>query len=183
MERKTRFILFLGIICLLASCSPVRIAIYDSKERHDYAIESKTAFEKSPVVQEKLARVALAEEARKYIGTPYKYGSCDASRGFDCSGLVYTVAKAQDLELPRSSGLMAASGTHIPWKKAEEGDLIFFGDHNKIHHVGIVEKNNGHQLWVIHSTTSDGVVKQNVLANAYWKKRILFAVDIFPVKT
>ncbi len=175
---RFRIVLFTGISLLLGSCTSVRLAVYDPQSLHDYAMESKVAYEKSPAVKEKVAKIAFAQEANKYIGTPYKYGSCDASHGFDCSGLVYTVAKSQDLELPRSSGLMASSGTHIPWKKAEEGDLVFFGDHHKIHHVGIVEKNNGNQMWVTHATTSDGVVKQNVLASVYWKKRILFAVDV-----
>jgi cell wall-associated NlpC family hydrolase len=166
----------------MTSCSSVRLAVYDYQKRHAYAMESKVAFTNSPVVKEvvkeKTARAALPEAACQYIGSPYKYGSCDPKKGFDCSGLVFTAAKSQNLQLPRSSSLMAASGKHIPWKKAETGDLIFFGDHNKVNHVGIVQKNKGNQMWVIHSTNTTGVVKENVLASSYWKKRILFAMDV-----
>ncbi len=173
-----RLISFLGMIMTLTSCTSVRLAVYDYQKRHDFAMESKVAFVNSPIVKERSAKAALTQTASKYIGTPYKYGSCDDRKGFDCSGLVYTVAKSQDLQLPRSSSLMAASGTHLPWKKAEPGDLVFFGDRNKINHVGIVEKNKGNQMWVIHSTSTSGVIKENVLASSYWKRRILFAIDI-----
>jgi cell wall-associated NlpC family hydrolase len=176
--KNIRVISFLGMMLTLASCSSVKLAVYDSQKRQDLAIESKAALKNSPAVKERTAKAALSHGASKYIGSPYRYGSCDASKGFDCSGLVYTVAKSQDLDLPRSSSLMATTGAHIPWKKAEPGDLIFFGERNRINHVGIVEKNKGDEMWVIHSTTSDGVVLQNVLNSAYWKERILFAVDI-----
>lgn len=176
-----RFISFFGLILTLTGCSSVRLAVYDYQKRHEYAMESKAAFINSPIVKEKTAKATFTQEANKYIGAPYKYGGCDVKKGFDCSGFVYTVAKSQDLDLPRSSGLMATSGKHIPWKKAEQGDLIFFGSKNKIRqvgHVGIVEKNKGNQLWVIHSTSNRGVIKENVLTSAYWKKRILFAMDV-----
>ncbi len=176
-----RFISFLGLITALAGCSSVRLAVYDYQKRHESTMDGNTAFVNSPIGKEKNAKASFTQEADKYIGTPYKYGSCDVKKGFDCSGFVYTVAKAQDLELPRSSGLMAAAGTHMSWKKAEQGDLIFFGEKNKIHqvgHVGIVEKNKGNQLWVIHSTSNRGVIKENVLESSYWKKRILFAMDV-----
>lgn len=175
-----KLISFLGLVLTLTSCSSVRLAVYDYQKRQEFAQESKVAFVNSPAVKEKIAKATIPLVASKYIGAPYKYGSCDASKGFDCSGLVYSVAKSQDLHLPRSSSLMAASGTHMPWKKAEPGDLVFFGYRNKINHVGIVEKNKGNQMWVIHSTNTSGVVKENVLASSYWKKRILFAMDIIP---
>jgi len=176
-----RFISILGGIMTLTSCSSVRLAVYDYQKRHEYVEESKAAFVNSPIVKEKTAKASLIQEANKYIGSPYKFGSCDVKKGFDCSGFVYTVAKSQDLILPRSSGLMAKTGSHIPWKKAEQGDLVFFGGNKKIKqvgHVGIVEKNKGNQLWVIHATCNNGVIKENVLLSPYWKKRILFAVDV-----
>jgi cell wall-associated NlpC family hydrolase len=178
MVNNIKIALFFSLMWLSTGCSSIRLAVYDYQKRHDYAMESKAVFLKSPVAKEMSVKAAIHQEANKYIGTPYRYGSCDSGKGFDCSGLVYTVAKSQDLTLPRSSSQMAASGPHIPWKKAEPGDLVFFGDNNRINHVGIVDKVKGDQIWVIHSTTSSGVVKENVLASDYWKKRILFAMDV-----
>ncbi|MEP6646337.1 MAG: C40 family peptidase [Saprospiraceae bacterium] len=186
--RFIRFISFIELIITMASCSSVRLAVYDYQKRHDYKLESQAKFVSSPVIDrhdERSAKTTLTEEACKYIGTPYKYGGCDAGNGFDCSGFVYTVAKSQDLTLPRSSTLMAKSGNHIPWKKAQQGDLVFFGGRrsvNKVGHVGIVDKNKGDHLWVIHSTCGEGVVKEDVLASPYWKKRILFAINVLPAQ-
>lgn len=175
-----RVFAFSLVIPAMTGCSSVRVAVYDSTSRQDYAMETKAAYTKSPAYKERTIKAALTQSAEEYIGTPYRYGSCDARKGFDCSGLVYTVAKSQNLTLPRSSSLMASSGNHIPWKKAEKGDLIFFGERSKIDHVGIIEANRGNQMWVIHSTTSSGVVKEDVLASTYWRKRILFAMNIVP---
>jgi hypothetical protein len=159
-------------------CANVKVALSDSDKRIEYTEKSKAAYLKSEEGKIYTLRNALINTAGDYIGTPYKYASTDPKKGFDCSGLVYTVAKQNKLDLPRSSSLMADAAPHISWKKATTGDLIFFGDHGRIHHVGWVEKNSGDKLQVIHSTNQLGVISENVLASSYWKKRILFAVDI-----
>lgn len=120
----------------------------------------------------------MLHTAETYLGAPYKYGGTDPKKGFDCSGFVYTVAGKQHIQLPRSSTAMAQAAPHIPIKKAEPGDLIFFGLSGRIHHVGIIEKNAHDQLIVIHSSTQNGVIRENMLASPYWKKRILFATDM-----
>lgn len=178
-------------VLTMASCTTVRLAVYDFQKKHAYASEAgikedgdikEVGFKKEAAVvvsKEVAAKKAMIAKAEKYIGTRYQYGSCDASKGFDCSGLVYHVAKSQEVSLPRSSHLMAGSGNHIPWKQAQEGDLIFFGDKSRINHVGIVEKNKGNEIWIIHSTSSNGVIREDILVSDYWKTRVLFAINIF----
>lgn len=159
-------------------CSNVRVALSDTDKRIEYTEKSKSAYLKTEAGKIYTFRNSLIEDASVYIGTPYRYASTDPKKGFDCSGLVFTVAKQNHLDLPRSSNLMASDVPHIAWKKATIGDLVFFGDHGRIHHVGFVEKNNGKELYVIHSTNQLGVISENVLNSSYWKKRLLFAVDI-----
>ena len=165
--------------CLLlgTGCSNVRLAIYDHQKRKEYAKETREAFVGSEAGKDLALKKSILKTANGYIGTRYKYGSTDPRQGFDCSGLVYHVAKKHQIDLPRSSSTMAAAAPHIPWKKAKPGDLVFFGDRGRIHHVGFIEKNTANELWVIHSTTQRGVLKENVLLSPYWKKRVLFAVD------
>lgn len=162
---------------MLGACSNVKLALYDQQKRQEYAFETRKAFSSSDTGKEIAIKSSVIETAKKYVGTRYKYGSIDPKQGFDCSGLVYFVAKKQNIVLPRSSTSMAAAAPHISWKKANPGDLIFFGDRGSIHHVGIVEKNKTDELRVIHSTNQRGVIAENVLNSSYWKKRILFAVD------
>jgi len=170
---------FLGLVVLLGmGCSNVRMALSDTDKRLEVTEKSKSAYLRTESGKIFTLRNSLITDAHAYLGTPYRYGSTDPKKGFDCSGLVYTVAKQNKLELPRSSKLMAGDAPHMAWKKADTGDLVFFGDHGKIHHVGFVQKNNGKELIIIHSTNQLGVISENVLASAYWKKRILFAVDI-----
>lgn len=180
---NTRFLFFIGFVMTMTSCSTVRLAVYDYQKKHAYVVEHKShEMASASVSKESLTKEALTEKASKYIGTKYRYGSCDASNGFDCSGLVYHVARSQEIILPRSSSSMASAGTHIPWKKAEPGDLIFFGDNNRINHVGIVEKNKGNELWIIHSSSTNGVLREDIMESDYWKKRVMFAMDIVSMK-
>jgi cell wall-associated NlpC family hydrolase len=158
-------------------CSNIKLALYDNEKRQEYAIETRKAFANSDTGKEIALKNSIVETAQNYEGTRYRYGSIDPKQGFDCSGLVYFVAKKHKIDLPRSSTSLAASAPHIPWKKAVPGDLVFFGDRGSIHHVAIVTKNKPDELWVIHSTINKGVYSENVLASEYWKKRILFAVD------
>jgi len=168
---------FLLGLLLVSSCTNVKLALYDNQKRQEVAIESRKAFSNSEAGKEIALKNSIVETARKYLGTRYKYGSTDPKQGFDCSGLVCFVAKKHDIVLPRSSGSMAAAAPHIPWKKAGPGDLVFFGERGSINHVAIVEKNKGDELWVIHSTNQKGVYREDVLVSAYWKKRLLYAVD------
>lgn len=180
--RSITLLSIVSVFLLATGCSNVKVALYDKDKRAEYALESKKAFSNSPAGKELALKSSMIETARTYLGTKYKYGSYDPSKGFDCSGLVYHVAKKHQIDLPRSSSTLAAAAPHIPWKKAGSGDLVFFGEKGRINHVAIIERNHQDELWVIHSTTQRGVIEENVLVSPYWKKRILFAVDFITLQ-
>jgi len=173
-----RLVILFAMFLFGIGCSNVKVALSDSNKRIEVAEKSKSAYLKSEAGKVYAFRTSLIHTADEYIGTPYKYASTDPSKGFDCSGFVYTVAKKNNLELPRSSSTMAAGVPHISWQKANPGDLVFFGDRGRINHVAMVEKVKGNELYIIHSTNQQGVISENVMNSAYWKKRLLFAVDI-----
>jgi len=116
--------------------------------------------------------------ASNYIGTRYRYTGVNPASGFDCSGFVHFVYKEHGVDLSRSSSSQSSHGLRTPVGSAQPGDLLFFGVKGKIHHVGIVLKNSGDELIMIHSSTSRGVIIENVWESAYWRKRLLFAKDI-----
>lgn len=169
--------LFVGLIMLSTGCSNVRKAVYDKKSRSELASTSKNTYARTPAAKEATVRSNLISTASKNLGTKYTYGGISPSEGFDCSGLIYYAAKSSQITLPRSSGTLADAAPHINWKTAEPGDLIFFGEGKKVNHVGIIERKKGNELWVIHSTSSRGVISEDVLKSSYWNKRILFAID------
>ena len=78
----------------------------------------------------------LIEFAKKFIGTPYKYGAKmeEAPGVFDCSGFVKYVFGRFGIELPRSTIEQAGflTNTIKSIKKILTGDIIFF--HGKVGH-------------------------------------------------
>jgi hypothetical protein len=82
-------------------------------------------------------RLRLAEEARSYLGTPYRSGGTSAA-GFDCSGLVYRVyAEVLHAQIPRTVRALYLFSEQIPRSELEEGDLVFFNTTGDLSHIGI----------------------------------------------
>lgn len=109
---------------------------------------------------------ALLAEAKKWIGTPYKYGGEDR-RGVDCSGLVLNVYRsALDIKLPRSSREQASYCSPLSKDKLMPGDLLFFatsGSKKNVSHVGIYVGDGK----MIHSSTSKGVIVSSISDDYY----------------
>lgn len=113
----------------------------------------------------------IIKQAKSFDGTPYKFGGT-TSKGMDCSGLVYTAFKSEDIYLPRISSDMAREGVRIKLENVQPGDLLFFKTNsrrNRINHVGIVVESNGKEVLFIHSSTSKGVITSSI-NEAYWQR-------------
>lgn len=112
----------------------------------------------------------IIKQAKSFDGTPYKFGGT-TNKGMDCSGLVYTAFKSEDIYLPRISSDMAQEGRRIKLENAQPGDLLFFktSRRNRINHVGIVVETNGKDVLFIHSSTSQGVITSSI-NETYWQR-------------
>lgn len=112
---------------------------------------------------------SIINNAEKYEGTRYKYGGT-TKKGMDCSGLIYTAFKEDNVSIPRVSSAMAKTGNWIDLKKVRQGDLLFFAtkkNNRSINHVGLVTAINGKDVEFIHATTSKGVITSK-LKEKYW---------------
>ena len=120
-------------------------------------------------------RSTLIKEAHKLTGSHYKYGGT-SPKGFDCSGFTSYVYNKAGMELPRSSSAQAQKGTKITQGAAQPGDLLFFRFKKKdnISHVAMVLSNDKNGMQVIHSTTSKGVMIEDISASKYWQEKLLF---------
>ena len=176
---KHYLLLALSII-LWSSCANFKSSKTDyTKNRRSTSIStSKTKTRsRSSVSSISSKRVKVVDHAYKYIGTKYKYGGKDP-KGFDCSGFTSYVMKQNNVKINDGSFNQAKQGQKIPINATKPGDLVFFGTNGRVSHVGMVVRNAGSQLEVIHSTSSKGVIVQNINSSDYWKKRVLFARNI-----
>ena len=120
-------------------------------------------------------RHTLVEEAKKLVGSKYKYGGTNP-KGFDCSGFTSYVYNKADMAIPRSSSAQAQKGTKITQGAAQPGDLLFFRFKKKdnISHVAMVVSNDTNGMQIIHSTTSKGVMIEDISKSKYWQEKLLF---------
>lgn len=150
--------LFLPVVIMLASgCQMARSTHSTAMSRYD---------------AEFALRMDIVQQAAQHIGSRYKYTGTSPSTGFDCSGFTSYVLGQFEIALPHQSGAQAKVGQAIPVAKVMPGDLVYFTRGNRIFHVALVESNSEDGVVVIHSTTSRGVIRENITRSDYWRPKI-----------
>ncbi len=112
-----------------------------------------------------------AKTAVSMIGRPYKYKG-DSPAGFDCSGLVRYSYLTAGVEVPHGTEQLVQVTVPVNIKSRKKGDLLFFNENGKkASHVGIYIGNNK----FVHAPSTGGKVREDRLADPYWKKSFLEA--------
>ncbi|QNH38657.1 C40 family peptidase [Bacillus sp. PAMC26543] len=81
----------------------------------------------------------IIQTGASFLGLPYLWGGISGF-GFDCSGFMYSVFKANGYRIPRDAGDQAKTGKEVPLHDIGTGDLLFFAyeeGKGAIHHVGL----------------------------------------------
>ena len=159
------------ILLMISSCSSLG-KTYNEGVRENTTSRSTSKNSKTQL------RKSMVNDAKQYIGIPYKYAGKIPKTGFDCSGFTCYVMNKYDVDISSGSKYQAETGREIPLKRVQPGDLIFFGKGRKVSHVAMVTRNTSEGIEVIHSTSSKGVMVQNISKSSYWKPKILFARDV-----
>lgn len=132
----------------------------------------------------KTTPVELVNFACSLSGAPYRYGSADPGKGFDCSGFVTYVFGHFGIMVPRTSADFAPVQRAIALKDAKAGDIVLFtGSDSTVRvagHMGIISSTPGEPLRFMHSTSgkSYGVVETD-FHTPYYKARYLKTIRIF----
>lgn len=152
-------LLFFIVVIAASSCSSPKKLVDRSVPRHDQT------------------RTQIVITAENYIGVPYVYGG-KKPKGFDCSGFTTFVFNKNKIPLSGTSRHQSTLGKEKAPKYAKSGDLVFFLTRGEVRHVGIVSKRDKSGIWVIHSTSSRGVIEENISKSSYWSKKKFFIKDI-----
>jgi len=118
-------------------------------------------------------RSEIVGTAKRFIGTPYRWGGTSPDEGFDCSGLTMVVYQLNGLKLPRSSRQQYGAGIPIGRNELLQGDLVFFATSGgrRISHVGIyVGKGR-----FIHAPGRGKKIRTSLLSKRYYKTRYMGA--------
>ena len=172
--RKITLTLLLLITLFTSACgsSKNRRTVVTKKDKTSKSIKKPSTKPKSDNASDanvSLLAKAVVDNAKHYKGTRYKYGGTTKS-GMDCSGLIYTAFKKENISIPRASSAMAKAGNWIDLKEVKVGDLLFFAtkkNNRNVNHVGLVTSSRTGNVEFIHSSTSKGVIVSN-LAERYW---------------
>lgn len=158
-SRPPVWVIALGLTMLLAAaCSPPRVLV--SQHRLEMGTEA--------------LRDRILSQGLQLLGTPYLRAGKQAG-GFDCSGLIYFIFSEQGVPMGHSAQQQMLAGQRVDVDDAVPGDLIFFGSKGKASHVGLVVDRGPGVLQVLHSSSSRGVIRENILRSDYWMRRLLRA--------
>lgn len=95
----------------------------------------------NPFRADKTPRAACAkyllQQAQLLLNVPYLWGGCSAF-GLDCSGFTQTLYRFVGIVLPRDARQQASCGAATTYDERQAGDLAFFGEGDRVTHVGVV---------------------------------------------
>ncbi|MFQ3576794.1 MAG: C40 family peptidase [Cytophagales bacterium] len=103
--------------------------------------------------------------AKSYLDSPYLWGG-KTHWGIDCSGFVQQVFKICGVKIPRDAYQQADLGINIKFGEHKNGDLAFFGEKEKITHVGLLVDEHdiihAHGLVRIDGLTEKGIINKKI---------------------
>ena len=159
--KRFYLLLILGISIGFCSCNPQRHLTGKAKRTHE--LSSKLGFKVS-----RQDDLQLYTEAAQWLKVPYRNGG-NTKKGVDCSGLICQIYRqVYGIDLPRTTGGMAAKSRKVLKGDLKTGDLVFFRTSKTkkgISHVGLFLKKG----YFIHASTSRGVIISN-LKEPYYRK-------------
>ncbi|MBK8721892.1 MAG: C40 family peptidase [Saprospiraceae bacterium] len=127
-------------------------------------------------------RQDVVSYAKEWVGSRYRSGSRRPEVGFDCSGFTNFVMKKFNIKISHCSNSQINEGEAISLEMTRPGDLLFFGYRGHVSHVAMVVSNDENGIIIVHSTSSRGVVVENVNESSYWTNKLICARNVIDEK-
>lgn len=131
--------------------------------------------ENAPMMQ---LREFIAGYAQNFVGIEYRHGGGGSKTGFDCSGFTSFALREFGISVSPASSAQAHQGQEVSLDAVLPGDLIFFGRRGRVTHVALVVRRTEEGIICVHSTSSRGIMVENISTSAYWRPKIMFARDV-----
>jgi len=188
----TSWLFLLGVLSLSTSCQLVRKLttdpVYAPPTRPSGPIPTTIPTSEPVIVDAPIETVPeaptlrqqIASTAIQYRGIPYQSAGKTPETGFDCSGFTSYVMQQYNIRLSPSTRTQYEQGKVKSIEDAQPGDLIFFRQRPKdpISHVALVVYRDAFTLRVVHSTSSRGVIEEDLMQSGYWKPKIDIVRDV-----
>ena len=179
-------LVFLVVVLVVSSCS-------SSRKASAPIVTNANDIRSKVVIKKKVPAVTIQTKsypanelvnfAETLLGTPYRYGSSEKEKGFDCSGFISYVFNYFKIAVPRISSDFTNAGKEVLIKDSKRGDLILFtGSDEKsgqVGHMGIITENKNGLIEFIHASTSRGVMLSGL--NSYFVPRFVKVNRVFRV--
>ncbi|MDR2893737.1 MAG: C40 family peptidase [Deltaproteobacteria bacterium] len=107
---------------------------------------------------------AVCRTASAQKGTYYKYGGATPQTGFDCSGLLYWSFRQNGVNVPRTAKQQSTAGRRVDRSALVPGDILVFKIKSGYHTALYLGDNR-----FVHSPRTGAKVREENLAQAYWK--------------
>lgn len=165
-----------GLACASAKKKPPR----KSPPRTTTGVKPKPAPKPAPSApRPKEFRLRVVDYAQKFVGTPYRYAGVTPQTGFDCSGFTAYVMRHFNIKISNSSAAQATEGREVRLNAVQPGDLVIFYDGQRVQHVGLVTRREANgDIFCVHSSSSRGVIVENMSQSSYWRPRMGMARDV-----
>lgn len=133
-----------------------------------------TSSEAAPTTDDVIGQNGIVEIATAMLGKPYYFGGADPETGFDNSGLMHYVLRANGVDCPRLTGDIAEWGEKVAYDELKLGYLVFFEyeGSGKADFGGIYTGNGK----MIVSTDEDRPVSEVDITTDYYKRTFQFGI-------
>jgi cell wall-associated NlpC family hydrolase len=143
-----------------------------------FTLQAQPAVNQFEESELRMIRQGIVQHAREFLGTRRQNAGRTPETGFDCSGFTSYVLSNYNIPLSPASKQQALQGRMVPLPDAQPGDLLVFSFDGVVQHVALLVEQDEEYIRCIHSTTSKGVIEEDILRSSYWMTRLYCVRDV-----